>query len=109
MNFIQLEEPRCIEQRCEECCINGWTDLADDDLESETKVAMMEKLLTLEVPASFRSGKPVLPLIKEDTTLTDLVGPNSWHLLQISGFSHEDVEGWLAGKVYTSSSILSRS
>ena len=71
--------------------------LAEDDVETETKLAMMEKLLTFEVPSSFRSGRSVLPLIKEDTTLTDLVGPNSWHLLQISSFSHEDVVGWLAG------------
>ena len=63
---------------------------------NQRKMAMTEKLLTIEIPSSFRYGKLVLPLIKEDTTLTDLVGPNSWHLLQILGFSHEDVEGLLA-------------
>lgn len=46
----------------------------------DMKRNMADKLLSIEKPKSFELGKPIFKSINRDTTLIDLVGPNSWLL-----------------------------
>ena len=41
------------------------------------KRSMADQLCTVEKPQNFRVGKPVFPKIAENTTLADLIGPES--------------------------------
>ena len=50
-------------------------------LNDKKKQDIAAKLHATEKPDSFRRGKPVFPLVTAKTTLTDLVGPESHHLL----------------------------
>ena len=50
------------------------------------------------MPVKHRIGKPVLPTITASTQLKDLVGPESWKILKVAGYSKENVEQWLKGE-----------
>ena len=54
--------------------------------------------MACEVPVKHRIGKPVLPTITASTQLKDLVGPESWKILKVAGYSKENVEQWLKGE-----------
>ena len=70
--------------------------LADDDLEKEVLQQMLNKLLEPQnqAPRIYEVRKPILPTISSDTKLPDLLGPESWHLLEVAGVSRSDVQSW---------------
>jgi len=52
----------------------------------DEKAAMAKKILTTTWPNDFRTGPPVLAEnIERNTSLTDLVGPQSWHIFAALG------------------------
>lgn len=71
--------------------------LADDDIQGQ-KVEIMARLLSQEAPESFRYSKPELPNLSRSTRLVDLVGPHSWHLLQVAGIKTDDVKQWIKAR-----------
>lgn len=68
--------------------------IADDDVDDEVKQKIYAKLLEIEAPEVFRVGKPNLPVLSQSTELVNLVGQNSWILLNVSGVDRIDVEKW---------------
>ena len=68
--------------------------LADDDLEKEVLQQMLNKLLEPQnqAPGIYEVRKPILPTISSDTKLPDLLGPESWHLLEVAGVSRSYVQ-----------------
>ena len=77
--------------------------LGDEDVEINTKVDMMKQLVGYPVPQAFRQEKPELPVIDTGTDLPQLVGPESWLLLEIAGVSKEDVNTWIESRNIASS------
>ena len=69
--------------------------LADDDVDQCIKVEMLQKLLNIPMPEQFDIGKPKLPEISLTTSLVDLVGSQSWLLIQEAKFDVSDVREWL--------------
>ena len=70
--------------------------LADEDLENKIKMEMLSKLLDPQnqAPQIYAVKKPVLPIITHFTKLPDLIGPQSWYLLEVAGVSRFDVQTW---------------
>lgn len=68
--------------------------LADDDIEEEEKMKILQRLTEFEFPDKFRIGKPELPVICKSTELSDLVGPQSWKILEVAGVSVNEVKEW---------------
>ena len=68
----------------------------DDDFIKEVLQQMLNKLLEPqnEAPRIYEVKKPILPTISSDTKLPDLLGSESWHLLEVAGVSRSDVQSW---------------
>ena len=72
--------------------------LADKDLPDITKVEMIKNLLINVKPETFRRGPPTKVLnLDFNSTLPNLVGPESWILFDIVNVSKEDVYQWIKG------------
>lgn len=72
------------------------TCVADDAVKKEDKQEILIELLKAEnmPPDVFEKGKPKLPDITPETKLSDLVGPQSWQILQVAGVGRSDIEAW---------------
>ena len=68
--------------------------LSDDDVETGTKISMVDKLLTFDVPNTFSKLKPRLPQLERSTKLVDLIGPESWMIFSLLNITKEEVESW---------------
>lgn len=60
---------------------------------------MLKKLSQTKCPEHFNIGKPVLPTITPETTLTDLIGPESYTLLHLAKIAdaESEVQKWADG------------
>ena len=65
--------------------------IVDEDIEPEIRQKMAEKLNRAQVPEQFETGYEALPDIAGFEDMSDLIGPNSWYLLELANI-HGD---WL--------------
>ena len=64
--------------------------LFSDNLDEEHKKPLAQKLFSVPRPDSFCRGPPDLTqIIDQNTTLANLIGPESWSLLQEFGINNE--------------------
>lgn len=70
--------------------------IADEDVEKDTKIQMIQKLLSVEKPANFDQKKPKLPELCRSTELIDLIGPESWILFHLTDTPREELEMWIS-------------
>ena len=66
--------------------------LVDDDVEKDEKKNILQKLLQFPVPEEFMKGKPKMPVITLSTTLSNLVGDQSWILFCLAKVTHDQVK-----------------
>ena len=82
--------------------------LFSKNLSDEEKRKIADKVLSSEKPCQFRMGKPVFPEITKDTSLSDLVGPEShtlFVLLQIgTDWLRKPVREWAVCDEYMKAS-----
>ena len=68
------------------------------------KREMGDKIISTPKPDSFRLGRPIFKSITRNTTLIDLVGPDSWFLFETLGSNGEwlysDVGAWQENDEY---------
>ena len=69
---------------------NGWLDIAKNG------VAM--KTLSVDRPGSFRRGNHVFPVITNDKTLTEPVGPESCIMFDVLDWLFKPVDVWINSK-----------
>ena len=66
--------------------------LVDDDVEKDDKKNILQKLLQFPVPEEFMKGKPKMPVNTSSTTLSNLVGDQSWILFCLAKVIHDQVK-----------------
>ena len=69
--------------------------LFSNNVSNDTKQSIAMRLSSCEKPQCFRKGKPLFPAIQEETTLADLVGPESYLLFETLAISTD----WLSEPV----------
>ena len=45
-------------------------------------------------PQVYRKGKPMFPEISDDIKLSDLIGPESWQILEVAGVTRSGIREW---------------
>lgn len=72
------------------------TAVTDPNVEKDERKEILNELLKPQnmAPDIFVKGKPKLPIITAETKLSDLVGPQSWQILQVAGITRAEVEEW---------------
>lgn len=90
---------------CEETAVYALFTSNNYKVDDGKKTAIAEAILATTCPSEFRRGPPSLTKsINKNTSLKDLIGPQSWFLFKLFGTEHKwlhlPVKEWGASETY---------